>query len=93
MYHHKRGRLTWLREQHLKWVAKKPTLSVGDAGDAHFTYKRECALLVDLAVLQKLDTTIGRERKNNSAISCKSHYTWFLMPVSNEEKSMQILLL
>jgi len=49
-------------------VAKKPTLYAGDAEGAHFTYKRECAHLVVLVVLQKLDITIGQERKNNSAI-------------------------
>ena len=93
MYHHKRGRLIWLREQHQKWAVKKPTLYVGDAGGAHFTYKREYALLVDLVVLQRLDITIGQETRNNPWFSYKSYYTWFLMPVSNEEKSMQILLL
>ena len=63
MYHLNRGNLIWLREQHLKWAAKKPTPSVDDVGNMHFMYKKEYVLPVALVDQAKLDIIIGLKIK------------------------------
>ena len=63
MYHLNGGNFLWQKEQHQKWVGKKPILFAEDVGSMHFMYKKEYVLLADLEKLQNLDIITGLEIK------------------------------
>ena len=63
MCHLNWGNALWLKEQHQKWVGRKPILFVEDVGSMLFIYKKECAPPADLEILQSLDVITGQEIK------------------------------